>query len=52
MDLECKSPLYSNFLETLDGLATIRAFGWQRYATAVNNERLDVSQRPYYLLYW
>ncbi|PQE04709.1 hypothetical protein CJF30_00004499 [Rutstroemia sp. NJR-2017a BBW] len=28
MDLEMKAPLYSNFLETLSGLVTIRAFGW------------------------
>ncbi len=27
LDLEAKAPLYSNFLETLSGLITIRAFG-------------------------
>jgi ATP-binding cassette, subfamily C (CFTR/MRP), member 1 len=30
LDLEAKSPLYTNFLETLSGLATIRAFGWTK----------------------
>ena len=51
MDLEAKSPVYSHFLETLEGLATIRAFGWQDQASLTNLKRLDASQRPYYLLY-
>lgn len=51
LDLEAKSPLYSHFLETLDGLSTIRAFGWQDQFNVISNERLDASQRPYYLLY-
>jgi ATP-binding cassette subfamily C (CFTR/MRP) protein 1 len=51
MDLEAKSPLYSHFLETLDGLASIRAFGWQQTSRDVNIKALDRSQRPYYLLY-
>jgi ABC-type multidrug transport system fused ATPase/permease subunit len=29
LDLECKSPLYTHVAETLEGLSTIRAFGWQ-----------------------
>lgn len=29
LDLEAKSPLYSHFIESLSGLVTIRAFGWQ-----------------------
>ncbi len=28
LDLEAKSPLYSHFIESLSGLVTIRAFGW------------------------
>ena len=51
MDLEAKSPVYSHFLETLEGVATIRAFGWQHQANQTNIKRLDASQRPYYLLY-
>jgi ATP-binding cassette subfamily C (CFTR/MRP) protein 1 len=51
MDLEERSPLYSHFLETLDGLSTIRAFGWQDESRATNIRLLDRSQRPYYLLY-
>ncbi len=51
LDLECKSPLYTHFAETLEGLSTIRAFGWQDHFTSTNHKRLDTSQRPYYLLF-
>ena len=51
MDLEAKSPLYTNFLENLSGLSTIRAFGWTRQNLAVNRKLLDLSQKPNYLLY-
>jgi ATP-binding cassette subfamily C (CFTR/MRP) protein 1 len=37
-------------LETLDGLATIRVFSWQSDFKCLNRERLDRSQRPFYLL--
>ncbi|KAH8887207.1 ABC transporter [Thozetella sp. PMI_491] len=50
LDLEAKSPLYSHWLETLTGITTIRAFGWQQANQLENHSRLDVSQRPYYLL--
>ncbi|PWY86607.1 P-loop containing nucleoside triphosphate hydrolase protein [Aspergillus sclerotioniger CBS 115572] len=51
MELEAKSPLYSNFMETVNGLVTIRAFGWQN--NFLNNicGLTDASQRPYYLLF-
>jgi ATP-binding cassette subfamily C (CFTR/MRP) protein 1 len=51
MDLEAKSPLYTHLLETVQGLSTIRAFGWS--ATTLNNglRLLDISQNPYYPLY-
>ncbi|PYH98071.1 P-loop containing nucleoside triphosphate hydrolase protein [Aspergillus ellipticus CBS 707.79] len=51
MELEAKSPLYSNFMETVNGLVTIRAFGWQN--TFLDNiyGLTDASQRPYYLLF-
>ncbi|PYI31455.1 putative multidrug resistance protein [Aspergillus indologenus CBS 114.80] len=51
LDLEAKSPLYTHFMETLEGLTTIRAFGWQEAFTARSNNLLDESQKPYYLLY-
>jgi ABC-type multidrug transport system fused ATPase/permease subunit len=51
LDLELKSPLYSHFLETLQGLTTIRAFGWQASAEMQNHRLLDNSQRPFYLMF-
>jgi ATP-binding cassette subfamily C (CFTR/MRP) protein 1 len=51
LDLEYKSPLYQQFTETLEGLETIRGFGWQDHFNQAQLERLDVSQRPFYLLY-
>lgn len=51
MDLEAKAPLYSLFEESLSGLATIRAFGWQSSLSNKNDTLLDRSQRPFYLLF-
>ena len=51
LDLEAKSPLYSQFSETIAGLATVRAFGWARKLEAKNRTLLDQSQQPFYLLY-
>ena len=50
LDLEARSPLYSQFLTTLSGLATIRAFGWEEASRLENHRLLDSSQRPHYLL--
>ena len=50
LDLECRSPLYSHFVEVLDGLPTIRAFCWQTASTEVLIQHLDQSQKPYYML--
>lgn len=51
MDLESKAPLYSHFSESLCGLLTLRAFGWQRAMKQKNHQLLDRSQRPFYLLF-
>jgi ATP-binding cassette subfamily C (CFTR/MRP) protein 1 len=51
LDLECKSPLYTHFTETVEGLSTVRAFGWQKPFVNKNLERLNISQRPFYLLF-
>ncbi|KAF5623502.1 multidrug resistance-associated 1 [Fusarium tjaetaba] len=50
LDLEEKAPLYTQFLETLSGLATIRAFGWRDAVIQANHSLVDRSQRPFYLL--
>ncbi|KAH8805144.1 ABC multidrug transporter [Xylogone sp. PMI_703] len=51
LDLEAKSPLYSQFLECLSGLATIRSFGWGRALEKKSLQLLDESQRPFYQLF-
>jgi len=51
LDLEAKSPLYSHFIESLSGLVTIRAFGWADNFQERNLTLLDISQKPYYLLF-
>ncbi|KAI1382741.1 P-loop containing nucleoside triphosphate hydrolase protein [Hypoxylon trugodes] len=50
LDLEAKSPLYSHFIDTIKGIATYRAFGWVANSIDLNNNYLDTSQRPAYLL--
>ncbi|ETS74012.1 hypothetical protein PFICI_13878 [Pestalotiopsis fici W106-1] len=50
LDLEAKSPLYSQFIDTIKGVATIRALGWAKNVIATNDKFLDRSQRPAYLL--
>lgn len=44
------SMLSTNFLDTMNGIATFRAFGWIENAIAENHRLLDNSQRPAYLL--
>jgi ATP-binding cassette subfamily C (CFTR/MRP) protein 1 len=51
LDLEAKSPLYTHYGDTIDGLVTIRAYGWQHQYVKRGKELLDRSQSPYYLLY-
>ncbi|KAL5086662.1 hypothetical protein Trisim1_008747 [Trichoderma cf. simile WF8] len=51
LDLESKSALYTNFLETLQGIATVRAFGWQDYFRDLNRGFLSEAQKPYYLMF-
>ncbi|KAK0618103.1 P-loop containing nucleoside triphosphate hydrolase protein [Bombardia bombarda] len=50
IELESRSAVYSSLLETARGIETIRAFGWQSNVVAENVDRLDLSQRPFYLL--
>ncbi|KAH9213300.1 P-loop containing nucleoside triphosphate hydrolase protein [Leptodontidium sp. 2 PMI_412] len=45
------SPLYTYFLEILEGISTIRAFGWEREFRDLFTEQVDDSQKPYYLMF-
>lgn len=51
LDLEAKSPLYTQFTETLAGLSTIRAFGWAPAVLRENHVRLNTSQKPFYMMF-
>ncbi|KAF5519012.1 ABC transporter atnG [Colletotrichum aenigma] len=51
LDLEARSPLQTNLLETVQGLTTIRAFGWAAQSIEANHDLVDASQKPVYLLY-
>ncbi|KAE8374180.1 putative ABC transporter [Aspergillus bertholletiae] len=50
LDLEAKSPLYTHFLDTLKGIATLRAFGFIPDDIQKNARLVDSSQRAAYLL--
>ncbi|KAJ6003250.1 ATP-binding cassette transporter [Penicillium sp. IBT 35674x] len=50
LDLESKSHVYTNMLDTGNGATTIRAFGWQRKFEHQFDEALNLSQKPSYLL--
>ncbi|KAK5996562.1 ABC multidrug transporter B [Cladobotryum mycophilum] len=51
LDLEAKSPLYTQFTEMSSGLQHIRAFGWQSSFTTQSLQLLDYSQKPYYYMF-
>ncbi|KAI0465937.1 P-loop containing nucleoside triphosphate hydrolase protein [Xylaria cf. heliscus] len=50
LELETSAPLFSHFIESLSGLATIRAFGWTEEYANKTSTLLDQSQKPFYLL--
>ncbi|KAK3680588.1 putative multidrug resistance-associated protein [Podospora appendiculata] len=51
LEIELKAPIVSLFLDTIQGLATIRAFGWAKAYEHKSAALLDASQKPYYLLF-
>ncbi|KAJ5006509.1 ABC transporter atnG [Colletotrichum sp. SAR 10_66] len=50
LDIEAKAPMYTHFLETLKGVATIRAYGWEGNFEAQASALLNRSQKPHYML--
>jgi len=48
--LESKSPLYKQFTETIEGLATIRGFGIQEAFQDEFLAQLDESQKAFYIM--
>ncbi|KAF4462109.1 Multidrug resistance-associated 1 [Fusarium albosuccineum] len=51
LELQAKSPLFTHFLDTLQGLPSVRAFRWDLQFREQYLQFLDASQRPYYLLF-
>ncbi|ODA76961.1 hypothetical protein RJ55_07478 [Drechmeria coniospora] len=51
LDIEAKAPLFSQFLETVNGVACIRAYGWSHSYLERNTRALNISQKPYYLMW-
>lgn len=50
MELESRSIVFIDLLETVDGLVTIRAFEGESKAISEHLSSLDESQKPFYLL--
>ncbi|UKZ84066.1 hypothetical protein TrVFT333_011882 [Trichoderma virens FT-333] len=50
MDIEAKAPIYKLFLETIEGVTTIRAFGWSAAFHKRQYAVLNESQKPLYML--
>ncbi|EED18735.1 multidrug resistance protein, putative [Talaromyces stipitatus ATCC 10500] len=50
LDLAEKAPVYTQYLDALAGLLTIRAFKWQTRFRTTNYRLVDNSQKPWYLL--
>ncbi|CEJ92591.1 hypothetical protein VHEMI08233 [[Torrubiella] hemipterigena] len=50
MDIEAKAPIYKVFLETTEGVAPIRSFGWSTAFHKRQDYVLNISQRPLYML--
>lgn len=48
--IEQNAPLFSHFIESSSGLATIRSFGWTAEYEEKNRKYLNDSQKPFYLL--
>ncbi|KAF4440396.1 hypothetical protein F53441_12344 [Fusarium austroafricanum] len=51
LDLEAKTPLYTQFTEMTAGLSTIRSFGWTKQFQDESFELLNTSQKPFYLMF-
>jgi ABC-type bacteriocin/lantibiotic exporter with double-glycine peptidase domain len=51
LEIKTKSPLYATtFTETLEGVATIKAFGWQKAFQPNCQRHFNASQKPFYTL--
>lgn len=51
LEIQARAPLLTHFMETLQGLSTVRAFGWTRSYASQNDSLLRTAQQSIYLLY-
>ncbi|EJP64343.1 ABC transporter [Beauveria bassiana ARSEF 2860] len=51
LDIESKAPLFSLFVESIEGLASIRAYNWSHHYMQRSIDILNSSQKPYYLMW-
>ncbi|KAJ5405756.1 ABC transporter integral membrane type 1 [Penicillium sp. CMV-2018d] len=51
LDIEAKAPLYTHFLESIQGISSIKAFNWGPQMREKSHSLLNRSQRPVYMLY-
>jgi ABC-type multidrug transport system fused ATPase/permease subunit len=51
LDLEARAPLFTDFIELVQGLSTYRAFHWLSECETRASKLLEKSQEPRYLLY-
>ncbi|KAJ5810965.1 ABC multidrug transporter [Penicillium robsamsonii] len=51
LEIQARAPLLTNFMETLQGLSSVRAFGWMREYATRNDRLLVTAQQSIYLLY-
>ncbi|TQV93497.1 ABC multidrug transporter [Cordyceps javanica] len=51
LDIESKAPLFSLFVESIEGLASIRAYNWSGHYMQRSIDILNSSQKPYYLMW-
>ncbi|KAJ5307053.1 hypothetical protein N7508_006068 [Penicillium antarcticum] len=51
LDIEAKSPLFTHFVETMQGMAVIRALKWKMPFQEHLEDALNRSQKPFYMLF-
>ncbi|KAK2738485.1 hypothetical protein FQN57_007000 [Myotisia sp. PD_48] len=51
LDIEAKAPLFSHFLATVSGISCIRAYGWTQEYMERSYKALNLSQKPFYILF-
>ena len=51
IDIETKAPIYKHYIETAEGVSTIRSFGWVTMFHDQLSVIIDRATRPFYMLF-